>query len=292
MQASSYNHYSWHLLARSASADGHGDLKGYLEERSPAFAGFREIGMPLDIGWYYGYDTAATPDMYEYILGMSLGYHTSVSYQVSVGAAANHPFTGQILDMIKKYESLRLNGGLPEELRPLFQVPKELQGKAPEDKTRPTHLRKDYRLAKHKGKEVFKRMQYPEWKTLEAGTTETVYDVSVTTESAKAGFQVQMLKGNPDDKINKITVEVNGQKMTWQGELVNEQYLLCLPGEKVAVYGLPLTEPQEEQMRAGWISLKEGEHKVTVRVEGSGKAKFRFRSVLELPEFFPVPENR
>ena len=37
LQASSFSHYSWHILARSASADGHGDLKGYLDERSPGF---------------------------------------------------------------------------------------------------------------------------------------------------------------------------------------------------------------------------------------------------------------
>ena len=30
LQASSFSHYSWHLLARTASADGHGDLKGLL----------------------------------------------------------------------------------------------------------------------------------------------------------------------------------------------------------------------------------------------------------------------
>ena len=40
LQASSFSHYSWHLLARSASADGHGDLKGYLDERSPWFDSF------------------------------------------------------------------------------------------------------------------------------------------------------------------------------------------------------------------------------------------------------------
>ncbi len=73
LQASSFSHYSWHMLARSASADGHGDLKGYLDERSPWFVSFGRSGMPLDIGWYYGYDPNATPDMFEYVLGATLG---------------------------------------------------------------------------------------------------------------------------------------------------------------------------------------------------------------------------
>src|SRR5690606_315238 len=68
LQASSHNHYSWHIVSRNASADGHGDLKGYLDQRTPSFAWFRNNLMPLDIGWYYVYNTDATTDMFEYVL--------------------------------------------------------------------------------------------------------------------------------------------------------------------------------------------------------------------------------
>jgi hypothetical protein len=61
MQASSYSHYSWHLLSCNASADGHGDLKGYLDERSGGLNAIQHDFMPLDIGWYYGYDSPFAP---------------------------------------------------------------------------------------------------------------------------------------------------------------------------------------------------------------------------------------
>ena len=92
-------------------------MKGYLDERSPGFDYLARNGMPLDIGWYYGYDPAATPDMFEYVLGATIGYDASVSFQVSVDAAAKHPFTGEILDLISRYETLRLSGHVPAEMK-------------------------------------------------------------------------------------------------------------------------------------------------------------------------------
>ena len=78
--------------------------------------------MPLDIGWYYGYDTSTPLDMYEYVLGATIGYDSSMSFQVSVDAAAKHPFTGEILDLIQRYEQLRLSGRVPEEMRRLLRI--------------------------------------------------------------------------------------------------------------------------------------------------------------------------
>ncbi len=195
IQASSYSHYSWHLLARSASADGHGDLKGYLEERSPGFALMERDGMPLDIGWYYGYDASATPDMYEYILGTTIGYGGSFSYQASVAAAQKHPFTGEILDLIKQYELLRLSGRVPETMRKLLQVAQELMGRPPEDTKRPTELRRDYHLTDVDGKEAFQRIVYTPWKTASSPNDELSWKVEVTTGPAQIGLQIQAQSG-------------------------------------------------------------------------------------------------
>ena len=197
LQASSYSPYSWHILARSASADGHGDLKGYLDERSPWFDSFARGGMPLDIGWYYGYDTSTPLDMYEYVLGATIGYDSSMSFQVSVDAAARHPFTGEILDLIQRYEQLRLSGRVPEEMRRLLRIDPALGGKQ-EDAERAArlNLRRDYRLVGPPGKEVFQRVFYCPWHDIDSSdATRATWSFNVPTGPAQVGVQIQALSG-------------------------------------------------------------------------------------------------
>ncbi len=161
LQASSFSHYSWHLLARSASADGHGDLKGYLDQRSGWFNSFARDWMPLDIGWYYGYDPTATPDMFEYVLGATLGYDSSMSFQVSCKAAAAHPFTGAILDLIARYEQLRLSGQVPESIKARLRIDPTLTAIKPgEAQPALVEQRREYRLLEENGRPYFQRVLY------------------------------------------------------------------------------------------------------------------------------------
>jgi len=183
LQASSYSHYSWHLMARTASADGHGDLKGYLDERSPWFDSYARDGMPLDIGWYYGYDPNSTLDQYEYILGATIGYDSSMSYQVSPAAAARHPFTGPLLDLIRRYEALRLSGRVPEAMRVRLHIDPVLGGpKTAAERDRMLDRRREYRLVGPEGHEVFQRVAYGPWREIRldgeslAGWTTKVVD--------------------------------------------------------------------------------------------------------------------
>jgi hypothetical protein len=164
-QASSVSPYSWHLLARVASADGHGDLKGYLDQRSPWFDNPARGGMPLDIGWYYGYDASATPDMYEYILGTTIGYGASFSFQVSVDAARAHPFAGEILDLIARYEKLRLSGRVSDTMRERLRVDPASRGKLTAEQTSP---RREYRLVDAAGRQAFQRVAYGEWHSIDS----------------------------------------------------------------------------------------------------------------------------
>lgn len=196
LQASSFSHYSWHLLARTASADGHGDLKGYLEERSPAFAYYALQGMPMDVGWYYGYDPKATPDQFEYVLGTTIGYGASMSFQVSVEAAKRHPFTGEILDLISRYERLRLADRTPPAMRARLRIDPVLAGaKTAAERDKLLAQRRDYRLLGEAGKEVFQRVVYTPWREMTpdaAGKPETIE----VRERARLGFQVH-LPGGP-----------------------------------------------------------------------------------------------
>lgn len=194
LQASSHNHYSWHLMARTASADGHGDLKGYLDERSPSFLWMKTNLMPRDIGWYYGYDVEATPDEYEYILGASVGYDSSISYQVSPDAAARQPFTIEILDMIARYEKLRLSERVPEEMKARLRIEPELGGKkSDEDRLKLWEKRREYRLLGPEGKEVFQRVIYHPWR--EVGLRDGKNDewsFAVREGPARVGVQIHV----------------------------------------------------------------------------------------------------
>ncbi len=197
LQASSFSPYSWHILARSASADGHGDLKGYLDERSPGFDWLAREGMPLDIGWYYGYDPMSTPDQYEYILGATIGYDASMSFQVSCAAAARHPFTGEILDLIARYEKLRLSGRVPEEMRQRLRIDPALGGKKEaEERAKLLDRRREYRLLGPEGRESFQRVVYEPWHEVTAADTEQMsWKVRVSEPQTRVGVQIQAMSG-------------------------------------------------------------------------------------------------
>jgi len=197
LQASSFSHYSWHMMARSASADGHGDLKGYLDARSSWFDVLAENVMPLDVGWYYGYDPNATPDMFEYVLAATLGYDCSMSFQVSVDAAKRHPFTGTILDMIARYEKLRLSGRVPKAMRDRLRINPALGGPMePEQRAARLDKRREYRLLGPEGKECFQRVVYSPWKEVRAiDGKHNVFDVRIEDGPAPVGVQVHAMRG-------------------------------------------------------------------------------------------------
>jgi hypothetical protein len=197
LQASSCSHYSWHMMARSASADGHGDIKGYLDERSSWFDSFARDSLPLDIGWYYGYDTHATLDMYEYVLGATIGYDSSMSFQVSPAAAARHPFTGEILDLIRRYEKLRLGGRVSPEMRSRLRIDKALGGRMDAAKrTAPLDKRREYRLLERPAGAVFQRVSYEPWHEVTAvDGRSNVWRVCVRQGPARAGVWIHAQGG-------------------------------------------------------------------------------------------------
>ncbi len=143
LQGSSHSHYSWHIVSRAASADGHGDLKRYLDERIPGFAWLADNLMPLDLGWYYIYGAQTTPDQIEYICQKALGFGCSVSIQTDPGNITGHPRMDEIIKLLRTYEDLRLAGTVPEAMRARLRVPGE-----------------EYRLSMEDGKPHFRRVVY------------------------------------------------------------------------------------------------------------------------------------
>ncbi|MCL2745138.1 MAG: hypothetical protein FWE67_14940, partial [Planctomycetaceae bacterium] len=274
MQGSSYSPYSWHQLARTASADGHGDLKGYLDQRSPGIAaGIPHHAMPQDIGWYYAYDVNCTIDMYEYILLATLAYDSSMSLQVSVKAAHNHPFIGEILDKINRYEQLRLSGRITPELREKIKIDSQLGGKKPEEIAEKfAHLRKEYRLLGETGKERLQRVVYTPWQKIESAENAT-WDVEVLENLGKVsvGLNVHLLPEAGEKQLVNPFVEINGKRIALKTTLTSGQYVFQWQGEPSRLYA-----PQKE---VSLIAEGEGELKELSPV----KYKVRFGADELLP---------
>ena len=294
-QASGPSHYSWHMLARTASADGHGDLKGYLDERSEMFERcLREI--PLDIGWYYGYDVNSTPDQYEYVLGATIGYDSSMSFQVSCEAAAKHPFTGEILDLISRYEKLRLSGRVSAAMRQRLRVDPVLGGKkTPEDRAKLLDRRREYRLVVSEGHEYFQRLVCGPWhemKTPEARSA--AWTVRVSDPQTRVGVQIHAQTGPKLDNLTIVDpfVEVGDRRWKWKGELHAGQYVFFWPDEPVTRYGLPLKQPERLSENAPPVTLPVGEHTVRYGCRGSSQMPVRVRITLQPPERYAVAPER
>jgi hypothetical protein len=112
----------WHLIPRSASADGHGDLKGYLDERWPGILGTADNWTRPDVGWYYIF-TEVRPDQIEYVCAKVLGIDGSISIETSQSALEKHVYGRRMMDTLGRYEQCRLAGDFAESVRALLREP-------------------------------------------------------------------------------------------------------------------------------------------------------------------------
>ena len=296
LQASTLNHYSWHMMARHASADGIGDLKGYLEQRS----GWLELCLrdviPQDIGWYCGYDVNSTPDQYEYILGATIGYDSSMSFQTSCAAAAKHPFTGEILDLIARYEKLRLSGRVSEVMRQRLRIDPALAGtKTPAERAKLLDRRREYRLVGSEGREYFQRLVCEPWHEMKTSEAKNAaWTVRVSDPQTRIGVQIHALTGPEldDQALVDPYVEVGGSRLEWKGELHAGQYVFFWPDEPVTRYGLPLKQPERLPENAASVTLPVGEHTVRFGCREGAQMPVRVRITLQPPERHEVASQR
>ncbi len=290
-QGSSTSPYSWHQIARQASADGHDDLKAYLEERSGGWQTyFKWNHFPLDVGWYYAYDKKATLDMYEYVLCATIAYDSSMSLQVSVDAAKEHPFTGEILDLIRKYDDLRTSGRVSQKLRTYMQMNPILAGtKTEEERNALLDYRRDFRYVNEKGREGFQRVVYSLWNVVDPADSKTFeWDVVVKNGKAKIGFQVQVLadpKAKPEQKLVNPKVEINGKVLTLPMTLVAGQYGTYWPNEPISQYGKPLEQGKYFDQKGEVFELPDGKYRVKFLCDGACPLPTRVR-VTQTPEEF------
>lgn len=106
----------WHLVPSSASADGHGDIKWYLDRRTPAIESIRRSLTIPDIGWY-GFDAGRPPDHLEYVCAKALGWDCGISLQTNVLELDADPRAREVMEMIGRYERWKRAGGPPTAVR-------------------------------------------------------------------------------------------------------------------------------------------------------------------------------
>jgi hypothetical protein len=113
---------SWHIVPRSASADGHGDIKWYLDQRTPAIESFLRGFTVPDVGWY-GFDQGRPPDHLEYIAARCMGWGGSLSLQTYKIALENDSRSRETMEMLGRYERCKWEGGLPENILATLPTP-------------------------------------------------------------------------------------------------------------------------------------------------------------------------
>jgi hypothetical protein len=252
--------------------------------------------MPRDIGWYYGYDPTATPDLFEYVLGATIGYDSSMSFQVSCEAAAAHPFTGDILDLIARYEPLRLSGRVPEPVKARLRIDPALTAVKPgEAQSALLAKRREYRLLEENGKLFFQRVLYDPWHEINPTTnraatvrerlssTNRVATLTerfrVTDAPARLGVQIHAPRGA---EIVDPYVELAGHRLSWQGKLTEGQFLFFWPGEPITRYA-PQQDPDRGPL-APAFTLPPGEYSATLGSREPLKGPLRVRFTFQPPE--------
>ncbi len=176
-QGSSVSHYSWHIHSRLASADGHGDLKGYLDERRPRFAWYRDNLLPVDIGWYSVFDTSQPLDAFEYILNKSLGYDASISFGMMPQVLRRHPYLNVIADRIAFYERVRTAGRVPEVTRAVLREPG----------------RREYRLVNPAAPELQRVLYQPRHDVIDAAGGSAEWSVEVQDAPCRLAVELTVL---------------------------------------------------------------------------------------------------
>jgi len=120
MQGGRTFHSSWHLMSRTASADGYEDWKGHLNGRLLGFAAdqdHRFLHMPREVGWYgltgaYGW---MSTEAFWYIRIKGLGFDAPLSLSSRVRWLDEHPRALDLLDINRVCETAHVQRLLSDE---------------------------------------------------------------------------------------------------------------------------------------------------------------------------------
>jgi len=278
LQASDTRHYSWHLTSRMASADGSGNIKGYLDERLPAFT-HREVNlMPMDVGWYYVYDPIVTADQFEYVLQKCLGFGESISVQTSPYHLRVHPEMGLIFDLVRTYDRLRLSGKVPETVRKLLREPG-----------------REYRLLSDPLR--FRRIVYQPWQEVcELDGKQNVWSLEPKMAGSRLGIQIRCRGLLGDEKkpvaagkakLVEPELKIGDRRVVFPVTLTEGERLIWFPGEPPVV--VPADQGQRRKLAELPIIELTDPVSVTFMVAKPLTALAEVRLVQDCPEEHPLP---
>ena len=125
VQGSGGTPWTWHIFARGACDDFAAvAVKQYLDYHKIAdsWMHYTRSFMPAELGWWGFFDDqpnhpATTPDEVEYYAIRMIALDTPVSLETTMAALKRHGRTDELLELLGRYERLRLSGEVPPEVR-------------------------------------------------------------------------------------------------------------------------------------------------------------------------------
>ncbi len=125
VQGSGGTPWTWHIFARGACDDFAAvAVKQYLDYHKIAdsWMHYARSFMPAELGWWGFFDDqpnhpATTIDEVEYYAIRMIALDTPVSLETHIAALKRHGRTDELLELLGRYERLRLSGKVPPEVR-------------------------------------------------------------------------------------------------------------------------------------------------------------------------------
>jgi hypothetical protein len=132
-------HRLWHSMTLTGTIDRHttsgyaSTVKGHINISVNRAIEAQQSMMPAELGWFgiwpegtyseIGYSEGLQLDEIEYLMVKSLAYDAAISLEVSFSEIESHPLTDEILNIVRIYETMRVNRQVPESVtEPMKQL--------------------------------------------------------------------------------------------------------------------------------------------------------------------------
>lgn len=130
VQGSGFTPFTWHFYTRGACDDFAAvAVKEYLDYHKIAdsWRHYNDSFFPAELGWWGFLDwaphqNATGPDEVEYYAARMLALDTPVSLETNMAALSRNGRTEELLELLGRWESLRLSGIVPDDVRKLLEA--------------------------------------------------------------------------------------------------------------------------------------------------------------------------
>ncbi|MGQ9820885.1 MAG: hypothetical protein ACUVQK_03400 [Thermogutta sp.] len=130
VQGSGFTPFTWHFYSRGACDDFAAvAVKEYLDYHKIAdsWRHYNDSFFPAELGWWgflawAPHQSATGPDEVEYYAARMLALDTPVSLETNMAALSGNGRTEELLELLGRWETLRLAGVVPEDVRKLLET--------------------------------------------------------------------------------------------------------------------------------------------------------------------------